>query len=150
MNSIMPAPSFEDNASWGQGQAQADGPTSGQWDGNGNEPAPETASIDAGGEVQMAESHGFDVGVKADLYPEFDPERQKIKDAGWVESVPYKYEEGVEDPEVPRPVRDWAGNARIYEWSGEEGDVGPESQELELELFGDPDKRSGSGIDFST
>ncbi|CAK7268252.1 hypothetical protein SEPCBS57363_003001 [Sporothrix epigloea] len=95
-----------------------------------------------------AESQGFNIAVKPDLYPEFEPERQKIKDAGWNESVPYNYE--VVEKDYSQALRDWAGNARVYEWTGEEGDIGPASSELERELFGDPDKRSGSGIDFST
>lgn len=33
------------------------------------------------------------------------------------------------------------GNAAVYHWDGEEGDVGPEHPELEIELFGPEDKR---------
>lgn len=36
---------------------------------------------------------------------------------------------------------DFDGNARVYHWDGEEGDVGPEFPELEVELFGPPDQR---------
>ncbi|CAK7217324.1 hypothetical protein SBRCBS47491_003125 [Sporothrix bragantina] len=109
----------------------------------------EAIGLDAGGgDGPSAENHGFDIAVKPELYPEFDGERQQIKDAGWVASTPYNYEATEDDSS--RALRDWAGNARVYEWTGEEGDIGPESDELERELFGDPDKRSGSGIDFST
>lgn len=40
-------------------------------------------------------------------------------------------------------VRDgeYDGNARIYHWDGQEGDIGPEFPELELEIFGAPDQR---------
>lgn len=38
-------------------------------------------------------------------------------------------------------LEDFEGNARVYYWDGEEGDVGPEFPELELELFGPPDQR---------
>lgn len=40
-------------------------------------------------------------------------------------------------------VRDgeYEGNARIYHWDGDEGDIGPEFPELELEIFGPPDQR---------
>lgn len=38
-------------------------------------------------------------------------------------------------------LEDFEGNARVYHWDGEEGDVGPEFPELELELFGPPDQR---------
>ncbi|KAK5626837.1 hypothetical protein RRF57_002552 [Xylaria bambusicola] len=43
----------------------------------------------------------------------------------------------------------WEGNMRVYEWDGEEGDVGPEHPELESKLFGDPDTRDPQGIDFN-
>lgn len=36
---------------------------------------------------------------------------------------------------------EYDGNARVYHWNGEEGDVGPEFPELEHELFGPPDQR---------
>lgn len=40
-------------------------------------------------------------------------------------------------------VRDgeYDGNARVYHWDGDEGDIGPEFPELELEIFGPPDQR---------
>lgn len=42
------------------------------------------------------------------------------------------------------------GNARVYEWDGEEGEIGPEHPELELELFGNPEDRTEvKGLDFS-
>ncbi len=42
------------------------------------------------------------------------------------------------------------GNARVYYWDGEEGDVGPEYPELEDVLFGTAEERNyHSGIDFS-
>lgn len=42
------------------------------------------------------------------------------------------------------------GNAPVYEWDGEEGDIGPEHPELELDLFGKPEDRAEvKGIDFS-
>lgn len=45
---------------------------------------------------------------------------------------------------------EYDGNARVYSWDGEEGDVGPEFPELEAELFGPPEKRDlPQGIDFS-
>ncbi|PSR93845.1 P-loop containing nucleoside triphosphate hydrolase protein [Coniella lustricola] len=36
---------------------------------------------------------------------------------------------------------DYESNARTYAWDGEEGDIGPEYPELELEIFGAPDER---------
>lgn len=45
---------------------------------------------------------------------------------------------------------DYDGNAQVYHWDGEEGDLGPEFHELEAELFGPPEKRDlPQGIDFS-
>ncbi|KAI3340879.1 P-loop containing nucleoside triphosphate hydrolase protein [Ustulina deusta] len=43
----------------------------------------------------------------------------------------------------------WEGNVKVYEWDGEEGDLGPEHPELESMLFGDPDVRDPQGIDFN-
>ncbi|KAI5925780.1 P-loop containing nucleoside triphosphate hydrolase protein [Camillea tinctor] len=43
----------------------------------------------------------------------------------------------------------WDGSAKIYEWDGEEGEVGPEHPELEELLFGKPEERDPQGIDFS-
>lgn len=45
---------------------------------------------------------------------------------------------------------EYDGNARVYSWDGDEGDIGPEFAELEAELFGPPEKRDlPQGIDFS-
>lgn len=61
---------------------------------------------------------------------------------GWIRPSPYDYSS--DKPE------NWESNARVYEWDGEEGDVGPEVDDLELMLFGDPNVRHPShGIDFS-
>lgn len=133
-------------SAWGEGPPQAAGPAESGWKDEAMALEPAGGAIDGGDDGQV-ENHGFDIAVKPELYPGFEGERQQIKDAGWIESTPYNYE-AEQDP--TRAIRDWAGNATVYEWSGEEGDVGPASEELERELFGDPDKRSGSGIDFST
>ncbi|KAK0615763.1 P-loop containing nucleoside triphosphate hydrolase protein [Bombardia bombarda] len=60
---------------------------------------------------------------------------------GWVQAKVYDYT--ADGPET------WDGNARIYEWDGEVGDIGPEYPELELQLFGNPENREHHGIDFS-
>ena len=49
----------------------------------------------------------------------------------------------------PDAVHEWEGNAKVYEWDGEEGDIGPEFPALEVELFGEPGSRAKQGIDFS-
>ena len=66
---------------------------------------------------------------------------------GWIQPEAYDYS-NYESSREQR--RDWDGNARIYEWDGEEGDIGPEFPELEVELFGPPTERKQvKGIDFS-
>lgn len=48
-------------------------------------------------------------------------------------------------------TQDWDGNAQIYEWKDDFGDVGPKYPELELELFGEPETRhERTGLDFMT
>ncbi|KAL8387302.1 hypothetical protein RB595_010008 [Gaeumannomyces hyphopodioides] len=64
---------------------------------------------------------------------------------GWVDRTAYDYAADT------RSDHSWEGNARIYEWDGEEGDLGPEVPALEEELFGAKNKEQGTaGIDFST
>lgn len=59
----------------------------------------------------------------------------------WVKPQPFDYSD---------QSRGWDSSARVYEWDGEEGDVGPEFPELEMELFGLPEHRAEvKGIDFS-
>lgn len=63
---------------------------------------------------------------------------------GWVPPTPYDYEAlGGE------AAHEWESNAVIYEWDGEEGDIGPEHPALEKQLFGEPGNRAVQGIDFS-
>lgn len=67
---------------------------------------------------------------------------------GWVEPIAFDYT-AMADPQAGST---WDGNARVYVWSDEYGDVGPEIAELEAELFGSPedrDQRLGGGLDFS-
>jgi ATP-dependent RNA helicase DDX3X len=67
--------------------------------------------------------------------------------SGWSQPEAYDYSNYESNHEQRR---DWDGNARIYEWDGEHGDVGPEFPELEIELFGPPeDRKQVKGIDFS-
>ncbi|KAK3363496.1 P-loop containing nucleoside triphosphate hydrolase protein [Lasiosphaeria hispida] len=61
---------------------------------------------------------------------------------GWVAPKPYDYTD--KDP------NEWESNARVYEWDGDVGDVGPEFPDLELQLFGPQGSREPThGIDFS-
>lgn len=75
-------------------------------------------------------------GNKGESKPEAPP--------GWVQPTAYDYTAyGKGD------ANEWDSNAHVYEWDGENGDVGPEHPALEAQLFGDPDKRGKQGIDFS-
>ena len=68
---------------------------------------------------------------------------QPPKLEGWVEATPYHYDE------FANRETEWDGQAPIYEWDGEEGDIGPEFPELEVQLFGPVEERGRRGIDFS-
>ncbi|KAL7920827.1 P-loop containing nucleoside triphosphate hydrolase protein [Trichoderma austrokoningii] len=67
--------------------------------------------------------------------------------AGWVEPTAFDYT-AMADAET---AANWDGNARVYQWKDEYGDVGPAFEELEVELFGDPESRRDrqTGLDFS-
>ncbi|KAI1300441.1 P-loop containing nucleoside triphosphate hydrolase protein [Xylaria venustula] len=69
-------------------------------------------------------------------------EHQDAPVAPWGEKTQNDYNEGNENVS-------WEGNVRVYEWDGEEGDLGPEHPELESMLFGDPSTRDPQGIDFN-
>lgn len=43
----------------------------------------------------------------------------------------------------------WEHNARVYEWDGDQGEIGPEYPQLEALLFGDPADRGSQGINFA-
>ncbi|KAI1804788.1 DEAD-domain-containing protein [Daldinia bambusicola] len=62
--------------------------------------------------------------------------------ADWGQPVAFDYTETDVD-------RQWGSNGAIYEWDGEEGDIGPVNEELELTLFGRPNERHCAGVDFS-
>jgi len=65
----------------------------------------------------------------------------------WAQPEAYNY---TEYDSTGEQRRDWDGNARVYEWDGEEGDIGPEYLDLEVELFGPIEERTQvKGIDFS-
>jgi ATP-dependent RNA helicase DDX3X len=64
--------------------------------------------------------------------------------AGWIKATPYDY-----SAYGNGGGHEWESSARVYEWDGDQGDIGPEFPALEIELFGDPTKRVNEGIDFS-
>ncbi|KAK1836976.1 P-loop containing nucleoside triphosphate hydrolase protein [Podospora conica] len=73
-----------------------------------------------------------------------DPVVQNIPQPveGWTNPTAYDYTDNAPDT--------WEGNAAVYEFDGDTGDLGPEHPDLERQLFGDPAVvSSGHGIDFS-
>ncbi|KAI0013764.1 P-loop containing nucleoside triphosphate hydrolase protein [Xylariaceae sp. FL0662B] len=84
-------------------------------------------------------------GMKAAL-PKGAPSDKQLAPSkpikNWGERVPYVYTEDDSG-------REWGSNSLVYEWDGEQGDIGPENPKLEVMLFGRPDERDPQGIDFS-
>ncbi|KAL7621099.1 hypothetical protein AAE478_008412 [Parahypoxylon ruwenzoriense] len=74
--------------------------------------------------------------------PPKSPESPKEFPGGWGAPIAYDYSESDVN-------REWGSNAKVYEWDGVMGDVGPEIPELEEQLFGPVEKREGAGLDFS-
>ncbi|KAI1203471.1 P-loop containing nucleoside triphosphate hydrolase protein [Nemania serpens] len=66
---------------------------------------------------------------------------REVPTGNWGQKTQNNYDEDNQDIS-------WEGNARVYEWDGEEGDIGPEHPQLEFDLFGDPGTRDPQGIDF--
>lgn len=65
----------------------------------------------------------------------------------WTEKTAFDYEAMTKAPDDQQ----WDGNARVYEWNEEYGDVGPEAPELEIDLFGPlAERKERTGLDFST
>ena len=123
--------------SWGPSPASGNTPSAGN-DGGWN------ATPQASG--QENNTRGPDTGVIDEGAPAPLPVEQKQPPqlSGWVQATPYEYEKFGRNAET-----EWDGNARVYEWDGEAGDVGPEFPELELQLFGDPNRRESHGLDFT-
>ncbi|KAI2639402.1 P-loop containing nucleoside triphosphate hydrolase protein [Xylaria nigripes] len=63
--------------------------------------------------------------------------------ADWGKKVNYDYNENNEGVE-------WEAGVKVYEWDGDEGELGPEHPELEEKLFGQSDARDPQGINFDT
>lgn len=64
----------------------------------------------------------------------------------WGEAQPYNYARYDEN----NMDHEWEGNAQVYEYAGEDGEIGPEIPALEIQLFGEPERRGfTAGIDFS-
>ncbi len=92
----------------------------------------ESTHVDADGHTNAfapldATSTGVDTGAAelkaADL--------AKARAAGWTETVAFDYDEFQR-----QGGDDWLGNAKVYEWNEEYGDVAPGHPELERQLYG--------------
>lgn len=97
-----------------------------------------------------------DDGALADITnkvndPQVDKKnRQRIRDAGFVEPTKFDYDTYNAAPKGQRSTAPaegetdnaplWAGNATKYEWSNDYGEVGPKDEALEEMLFGGPDQ----------
>ncbi len=92
-----------------------------------------TANHDGGDETKITKSEEDDKPVVLSEEP-----------GHWNQVMPYDY-----DGLNTRENTTWDGNARVYEWDGEHGDVGPEYPELERILFGTPEDRESHGVDFT-
>ncbi|PNY26698.1 ATP-dependent RNA helicase ded1 [Tolypocladium capitatum] len=65
---------------------------------------------------------------------------------GWVEQQALDYTAATGGD----GAQTWDGNAPIYEWNDDYGDIGPKFPQVEMDLFGDPDTRNDrTGLDFS-
>lgn len=77
-----------------------------------------------GTETTATESEGDDIATKG-ANPEWTGHGQSRYDYGGYVDLDGEYD----------------SNARVYHWDGDEGDLGPEFPELELEIFGPPQQR---------
>lgn len=69
-----------------------------------------------------------------------------VNASAWIVQQATDYTSAEGDESMPT----WDGNAPVYQWSDEFGDVGPKFPNLELELFGDPETRhERTGLDFA-
>jgi ATP-dependent RNA helicase DDX3X len=70
-------------------------------------------------------------------------EHREAPIAEWEKKTAYNYQA------YATGETEWASNAQVYHWDGEEGDIGPESLELEKILFGnEEDRAENEVIDF--
>lgn len=91
--------------------------------------------------ASLPEDGSADPAPTTNEAPDDAPPKRTQPAEPWVETTAYEYEE--------RGERHWDGSARVYEWDGDEGDIGPEHPELENMLFGLPEERNPVGINFT-
>jgi ATP-dependent RNA helicase DDX3X len=70
---------------------------------------------------------------------ELNENLEKLKEKGWNNPVPFNYETVASGDAAAADERDdeapWLGNAAVYEWDDDFGEVGPPNGKLEEELF---------------
>ncbi|KAI5259375.1 DEAD/DEAH box RNA helicase [Aureobasidium subglaciale] len=67
------------------------------------------------------------------------------REHGWTEDSALDYNAFNAPTSDSNPT--WASSAKVYEWDGEEGDVGPADAELEAQLFEGEHNRAGTALD---
>lgn len=75
---------------------------------------------------------------------------KKALDAGWNNPIPFVYDTvagGEADAPVQPANATWLSDAAVYQWDDEFGTVAPRNEELEAQLFEDPDiQRVGTAL----
>jgi ATP-dependent RNA helicase DDX3X len=102
-----------------------------------------TAGADAGDWGAGSGDAGFGETETKPAPPPLPFEHRDAPIAEWEKTTAYDYE-----ALASRENEDWDGNAQVYQWDGDEGDVGPEHPELEKILFGEQ-TLDNEAIDFS-
>ncbi|KAL5444552.1 hypothetical protein PMIN07_004997 [Paraphaeosphaeria minitans] len=71
---------------------------------------------------------------------------QRATEAGWEKPIPFEYDAAPSEAGAvdERPVK-WLSDAVVYEWLDEYGEIGPRDEELEKELYEDPDIQRRGG-----
>lgn len=68
------------------------------------------------------------------------------REHGWMEDEKLDYDAFNAATSESKPT--WASSARVYEWDGEQGDIGPPDAELEEQLFGgDEHIKAGTSLE---
>lgn len=68
-----------------------------------------------------------------------------IRAHGWLDTHRLDYD--AFNAPTSETTPQWAGASAVYEWTGEEGDIGPPDAELEEQLFGGEHNRAGTSLD---
>jgi ATP-dependent RNA helicase DDX3X len=64
---------------------------------------------------------------------------------GWMEDEKLDYEAFNAPTSESHPT--WASSAAVYEWKGDEGDIGERDTELEEQLFGAEHSKAGTSLE---